>query len=90
MPNPIAVPAAHQTFVLRALALLKEDIRVVGVAAAGSWISDTMDEHSDVDLVIVTLKESLEDVMADRIGLAERMGNLLAAFTGETWASLAC
>jgi hypothetical protein len=41
------VPAPHAAFLRSAVARLSEDPRLVGVAAAGSYLSRTMDGYSD-------------------------------------------
>jgi predicted nucleotidyltransferase len=79
----MAPPPRHAAFVENALPHFQSDSRVVGVAAAGSWITDSMDEHSDVDLVIALRPESFLEVMAERHAIAARLGALLTAFTGE-------
>lgn len=80
---PGMIPAIHQAFVDSALPILAADPRVLGVAAAGSWISGTMDDHSDVDLVVVVEASSVEAVSAERRAILDRLGTVLAAFTGE-------
>ncbi|HEY4016791.1 MAG TPA: hypothetical protein VGM06_25825 [Polyangiaceae bacterium] len=77
------VPPAHRAFVNHALEVFEADARFVGVAAAGSWIAGTMDVHSDVDLVAVARASALDEVMADRRAVLDRLGPVLAAFTGE-------
>lgn len=77
------VPALHRRFLEQALPALESDPRLIGVAAAGSFLSRDMDDFSDVDLVIAVEPENLEEVMHDRRGIAASLGNLLAAFTGE-------
>jgi hypothetical protein len=79
----MAIPPRHAAFVERALPHFQSDPRVLGVAAAGSWITGSMDEHSDVDLVIALRPECSSEVMAQRLTIASRLGALLAAFTGE-------
>jgi hypothetical protein len=71
------VEAAH-----RAVSELSTDPRIAGVAAGGSWLA-TMDEFSDLDLVVAVYPEHEESVRADRAAIAARLGPLLAAFTGE-------
>lgn len=87
MPNVSAstpnLPHAHADFLKRALARLKEDVRIVGVAAAGSFLTNSIDEFSDVDLVIVVEPHAFEPVMEQRHAIASDLGSLLAAFTGE-------
>ncbi|MFZ5817781.1 MAG: oxalate:formate antiporter [Bacillota bacterium] len=73
------IPSAHQRFLERALPVLQGDLRICGVAVGGSLITGQMDPFSDLDLIIVTT----EGVTAERMAIAERLGELLAAFTGE-------
>lgn len=67
----------------RALPILQSEDRLVGVAAAGSWITGTMDEFSDIDLIAVARPEAYATVMADRFKIVESLGTVLSAFTGE-------
>lgn len=73
----------HEEFIEKALPILKADKRLVGVAAGGSWITNSMDEFSDIDLVISVIPEHFDSVMSERPSIAASLGNLLAAFTGE-------
>lgn len=73
----------HRNFIDNSLTFFKSDNRFVGVAAAGSYITRDMDEFSDVDLVIAIEPESYELVMNERFSIANKLGNLLSAFTGE-------
>ncbi len=73
----------HEVFIEKALLVLKGDKRIIGVAAGGSWITNSMDEFSDIDLVISVVPEDFTPVMNERVIIAEKLGNLLAAFTGE-------
>lgn len=77
------LPDAHAEFLLRALPLLQADPRIVGVAAAGSFVSGRLDEFSDLDLVIAVEPESTDAVSAERQQIASGLGTLVAAFTGE-------
>ena len=80
---PRSLPSTHGDFLRDALAILRRDSRIVGVAAGGSYASDSMDEHSDLDLVIAVEPEHFATVLAERAGIAASLGSLLAAFTGE-------
>ncbi len=53
------------------------------MAAAGSWITNTLDEHSDVDLVVAVSPAAVAEVTAERPAILARLGPLLTAFTGE-------
>ena len=43
----------QQQFAANASAILATDEQVIGLAVGGSWLSDDMDEFSDLDLVLV-------------------------------------
>jgi hypothetical protein len=83
MKFPTTALAIHQSFINSALPHLMADQRLVGFAAAGSWAENSMDEFSDLDLIIAVEPESLEQVMGGRHSIAASLGELLAAFTGE-------
>ena len=78
-----SVPKAHAEFIARAITVLPADPRIVGLAAGGSLASDTMDEYSDLDLVVAVDEGSYDEVRSERRRIAESLGRLLAAFTGE-------
>lgn len=80
---PQSIPSGHASFLRRAVAVLAGDPRIVGVAAGGSLAADAMDEYSDLDLVVAVDEAGYESVLAERRHLAESLGTLLAAFTGE-------
>lgn len=77
------LPAPHAEFLAPALARLRQDARLVGVAAAGSFACASLDEHSDIDLVVAVEPAAFEAVLLDRQAIASALGPLLAAFTGE-------
>lgn len=77
------IEVEHRNFIGKSLDVFKEDNRLIGVAAAGSYIRKEMDEFSDVDLVIVVKPESYEQIMSERFEIANKLGNLLSVFTGE-------
>jgi predicted nucleotidyltransferase len=77
------LPAPHAAFLEPALLRLRDDARIVGVAAAGSFARATVDEHSDIDLVVAVEPLRFDDVLRDRSALAHSLGPLLVAFTGE-------
>jgi predicted nucleotidyltransferase len=82
-PDRDQLPKAHAGFLDRALARLNQDSRIVGVAAGGSYLTNSIDEYSDLDLVIVIEPSAYESVMSQRQSIAAELGPLLAAFTGE-------
>lgn len=79
----MTLPQDHQTFVDRILPIVSSDHRFLGIAAAGSWISNNMDIYSDLDFVIVVDDPHFERVMQDRQQIAKSFGKLLTGFTGE-------
>lgn len=78
-----SLPAPHAAFLEAAIPRLAADARLVGVAAGGSYLTDSLDEFSDLDLVVAVTAESYETVLADRQAIAAGLGPLLVGFTGE-------
>src|SRR5438445_7263416 len=74
------MPSAHRAFLEAAIPRLRADERLVGLAAGGSFISRTLDEHSDLDLVVVSRPEVSGEVLRDGPDIARRLGPLLATF----------
>lgn len=72
----------QKEFAEKIVEIIKKDSSVVGLAAAGSWITDEMDEFSDLDLVLVTT-EKVSDNKDKMLQYANKFGQLLSAFTGE-------
>jgi hypothetical protein len=83
MRHPTTAPAQHRAFLDRAVPLLASDARVAGIAAAGSYAQDRMDDFSDLDLVLACDAGDFASLMQDRAALARTLGPLVAAFTGE-------
>jgi hypothetical protein len=78
------ITSGQQRFINGALPLLRRDKRIVGVALGGSYIDkDTMDEYSWLDFIIAINPADVDEVMRERVALAEKLGVLLASFTGE-------
>jgi predicted nucleotidyltransferase len=77
------LPDSHRHFIDTAVVRLATDPRVVGLAVAGSYLDDAMDEFSDLDLVIAVEPEHFAAVLDDRRTIAASLGSLLGAFTGE-------
>lgn len=80
---PGSLPELYREFLRRSIELLSNDQRLVGVAAGGSFITNSMDEFSDLDLIIAVEPAHYVEVMAERMKIAASLGKLLAAFTGE-------
>jgi hypothetical protein len=79
----ITLPEPHAAFLQNTLDRLKKDERLVGVAAGGSYVTRSMDAFSDLDLLIAAESAAYESVMKERRLIAQSLGPLLAAFTGE-------
>ncbi|MGF7032246.1 putative nucleotidyltransferase [Paenibacillus mucilaginosus] len=73
----------HEQFVKQAIRYVSQDHRFTGLLAGGSMIRSTMDEFSDLDLIVVYHSELRSKIMNQRFKIAEEMGDLLSAFTGE-------
>jgi predicted nucleotidyltransferase len=80
---PPSTPATHARFLTTAVERLAADGRVAGLAAGGSLATDAMDEFSDLDLIIAADPFEYDALFSERRKLAESLGLLLAAFTGE-------
>lgn len=61
---------------------LENDPDVLGLAVAGSWLTNSLDAYSDLDLVLVT-KQKISDNITRMKEYAKRLGNFLSGFTGE-------
>jgi hypothetical protein len=72
----------QRTFAAKATEILRNDENVLGLAAAGSWITGELDAYSDLDLVLVT-REKISTAPQQMLDYARRLGSLLHGFTGE-------
>lgn len=72
----------QKEFADRAIEILKDDKNVIGLAVAGSWLTNEIDEFSDLDLILVT-QTKLSDDKQKMLKYAKRLGQLLSGFTGE-------
>ncbi len=80
---PSSLPADHAAFLRALITRLAADPRIVGILAGGSYLTNAMDQHSDLDLVIAVDAHDYAAVMLERERLAAALGQLLVAFTGE-------
>ena len=71
----------HQ-FANTAKTILEPDDNVIGLAVAGSWLTNEIDEFSDLDLILVT-KQNVAGDKRKMLNYAKSLGDLLSAFTGE-------
>jgi hypothetical protein len=72
----------QQDFAYKAAKVVSADPTIVGLAVAGSWITNEMDEYSDLDLVLIT-KEMVSSDKEKMIAYAKSFGNFISGFTGE-------
>ena len=72
----------QKEFALQAAKVLSDDDHVIGLAVGGSWLTDELDEFSDLDLVLVT-EQNVSGNRAEMLRYAEQLGELLTGFTGE-------
>lgn len=72
----------QQEFAEKAKRILETDDEVIGLAVAGSYLTNDLDEFSDLDLIIVTQQKISGDknLMLD---YAKKLGDFLSGFTGE-------
>lgn len=72
----------QQEFAFKAKQILEKDNDIIGLAVGGSWLSNEIDEFSDLDLIVVT-KTKISDDKKKMLDVAKRLGNFLSGFTGE-------
>jgi hypothetical protein len=72
----------QKQFAKQVVDIIRNDESVIGLAAAGSWLTDDLDEYSDLDLILVT-KDLVSDDRDKMMAYASRFGKLLNGFTGE-------
>jgi len=72
----------QRQFAANVVAVVKDDESIVGVAVAGSWLTNELDEFSDLDLILVT-KEKVSGDKSKMLAYAKRFGHFLSGFTGE-------
>jgi predicted nucleotidyltransferase len=77
------LPQLHQNFIDNSVSKLKSDNRILGVTVGGSILLGTMDEYSDLDLVIVVKPENYEDIIKERKQIISKIDSYLGGFTGE-------
>lgn len=72
----------QKTFLDNITKEIVKDNFILGLAVCGSWITNEIDEYSDLDLILVSSQKIAPD-FDKMIAYAEKFGNLLNAFTGE-------
>jgi hypothetical protein len=77
------LPPQHAEFLERLVERIKLDDRFEALLAGGSMVHGGFDELSDLDLIPVVRDDVYVQVATEKRAVAERFGDLLAAFTGE-------
>jgi len=72
----------QKEFAQKAKVILEKEEMVIGLAVGGSWLTDQLDDYSDLDLILIS-KESIAHDKKIMLEYASKLGNLLSAFTGE-------
>jgi len=78
-----ALPPPLGDFLVGAVQRCRATPSLVGLAAGGSFAAGGLDDYSDLDLVVLVDPAAWPLEPADRQALAQGLGPLLAAFTGE-------
>jgi hypothetical protein len=74
--------AIFHSFINNAIAVLQESEEMIGLAVAGSRITNETDAFSDLDLVLVSTTRIADDPNQMK-AVANQFGTVLSAFTGE-------
>ena len=72
----------QKEFAEKVVEIVKNDSNVIGLAVAGSWITDEMDEYSDLDLILIT-KKKLPVIKKRCWTMPTIFGDFISGFTGE-------
>ena len=72
----------QQEFANKAKTILEPDDNVIGLAVGGSWLTNEIDQFSDLDLILVT-KKSISGDKILMLDYAKKLGSFLSGFTGE-------
>ncbi len=72
----------QQQFANNVVKAVTGDEGIIGLAVAGSWLTNEIDEFSDLDLILVT-RNKVGGERSKMLNVAKRFGKLLSGFTGE-------
>lgn len=72
----------QKEFAEKAKNILSGNNSVIGLAVAGSWLTNEIDEFSDLDLIVITY-EKITDAKSKMVDIAKSLGDFLSGFTGE-------
>lgn len=71
----------QKEFAKKVIDILKDDPNIAGLAAGGSWITNSIDEYSDIDFVLVTY-ELISNDSEKMLSYAKKFGSLINYFDG--------
>lgn len=74
-----SLPPNHQAILDRFVAACRADERIIAAFLGGSYARGTMDEHSDLDLYVITTDEAYDTIVADRAAFVHQLGEPLFA-----------
>lgn len=74
---------SHKIFIAHTLPKLEEDPRLLGCAVGGSWLTHEIDEHSDLDLVVVVADEHYPKVLEEMDSVTLGLGTRIAGFRAD-------
>ncbi len=72
----------QKEFANKVVEIIKTDSDVIGLAGGGSFISNELDEYSDLDLILITGRKMSGDRQR-MLDYAHQFGDLISGFTGE-------
>ncbi len=72
----------QENFAEKVVKAISDDDTVVGLAVAGSWLTNEIDAYSDLDLILVT-RETIGGNAPKMLHYARQFGSFLSGFTGE-------
>jgi hypothetical protein len=72
----------QKQFIEQVVTKVKLDKNIIGLAVAGSFITNEVDEFSDVDLILVTADKVSTDVNK-MVTYAKSFGNFISGFSGD-------
>ena len=62
--------------------IVKKDSNVIGLAAAGSWITNELDEYSGLDLILIT-ENKITDDKEKMMLYVKKLWRFISGFTGK-------
>lgn len=72
----------QKEFAGKVVEIVKNDSNIIGLAVGGSWITNELDEYSDLDLILIT-KEKIAGDKQKMLDYARNFGDFISGFTGD-------